>query len=121
MGDDWNDGHGEVERVIIKSNFNKDQINVAYKKGVEIVGFSITDTCKDFEDDIITKDNIKLLLDSDINIELENDLDNGEVHLKPNKFCEIFLSICKVGNSMFEYELFEIPEIDIGGYGLFFL
>ena len=121
MGDDWDDGHGKVERVIIKSNFNKDQINVAYKKGVEIVGVNITDACKAFEDNIITKDNIKLLRDSGINIELQNDLDDGEVHLLPNKFCEIFLSICEVGNPMFEYEIFKIPEIDIGGYGLFFL
>ena len=126
MAGDWsNDGHGITHSTIIRSNFTKDQIKESYQAGVQIVGFDLKeDTCRKYEDDLLGADCIKKLNDNGINLELEGDWEGADtsegIHVNPEEYTEIFLSICKLGNKDFDYQIVDTPEVHIGGYGMFY-
>lgn len=121
VGDWLNGGHGQTETFIIESNLNHHQIIEAYRKGSNVVGFNLVN-------DIATKHNdcrfevelIEKLKNNNIYIDFEYPVTYGHVvYLSSYEFIEIYLAIVKLGNNDFTYKIIEVPNINIGGYGLF--
>jgi hypothetical protein len=129
---DWSgDGHDKRETIIILSNLNNKDINKAYKKGSEKLGFDFcNDVCRDYEDHEISKDKLDLLIANGLKIkdiafddyDLKEFEKDGTLRLWTEPFAEIYLFIVKLGNPDFEYTFLEgksDPSIHIGGYGLY--
>lgn len=130
IGDHGVDGHGRSDRINIRSNLDKNEMDKAYKAGTKKVGFNLRDdVAHDYEDGQI--DNRKwaklkkLGYDTDNSDAAEDEkLDEEDtISLWPESFADIYLFIVKLGNDKFEYENLDReqnPEIYIGGYGLFY-
>ncbi len=121
MTGDWSDdGHGQTDTTIIKTNFEKDQIDEAYKQGVLIVGVDLKrNIACEYEDDLINKEDIAKLKLHGIEIDFEAYDDVG-MRMDTDDFTEIFLKVCQLGNPQFRYEIVFVPQVHIGGYGLFY-
>lgn len=126
MSGDWsNDGHGMTLSTIIRSNFNKDEIENAYKEGIEKIGFDFKeDYCREYEDDFLPNEIIEKLKSQGIHVNFESDYEGSNtgdgVHIRPDEYTEIYLKLCQLGNSNFNYTIIKTPELHIGGYGLFY-
>lgn len=124
LGDSSCDGHCIKERVTVKSNLPRQEVEVAYSKAVDILGFNlVADVADEFEDSTIPLKYIAILLKAGVKVDLDDfeSLDQDEApYINVREFAKLFLEIVKLGNSSFEYEItFGDNEIDIGGYGLF--
>lgn len=135
---DWShDGHGMTDNIFIKSNLTHKQIEKAYKAGAKKIGIDLVeDVCEEYEDTRLPEDLFMKLEETGFDVqslhpyldtkwseeELE-DIRSGQedVHLYGDKFAEIYLHFCKIGNPDFQYEIVSdsAPRIHIGGYGCF--
>jgi len=122
MSGDWsNDGHGMTQSIIIRSNLTKEQIEQAYKEGIEIIGFDFKeDYCREYEDDFLPNEIIEKLKLHGIYVNFESDNKGDGVHINPDEYTELYLKICQLGDSDFKYTIIKTPEVHIGGYGLFY-
>ncbi len=125
---DWSrDGHEKTDRFTVESNLSKAEIAKAYKAGAKLIGFDITEYCKEFEDNTIPIEKLRLLcpfgliwedLDS---YSLEEGEMDGLYRAMPGEYVNFYLLIVKAGNPTFEYSYTKGPDIKIGGYGLYCL
>lgn len=122
LGDWSHDGHSKADTVVIKSNFTVKEIEKAYKKATKKLGFDlINDVAADYEDNKLSKDKMKILLDNGFKYELEES-DSENHYLWIDSFTDIYLFIVKMGDESFEHIVLEgdlKPTIHIGGYGLY--
>lgn len=108
---------------IIETNLTKEEVCKAYNDGVKIVGFNfIHDYCTDETtiDHNCAKKLVELGLQDFKLSKNKKDCENG-YWLNAEDFLNIYLFICKLGNSEFIYEKVDdksLPSIDIGGYGI---
>jgi hypothetical protein len=122
---DWSgDGHSKKEITCIKCNLSLKEIKLAYKKGTEIVGFSLSeDVCKNYEDNFISIEKYNKLCDLGMPEEIGdgcNLFNNDKIYLIGDDFVYIYLFIVKLGNPKFSWLNSSVDDnIFIGGYGLF--
>ena len=129
MGDPSSDGHGKTATYVIESNLTRKEMDLAYEKGTEILGFDLcSDVATDYEDGSISGDYFKLLVKQGFGKKFEDvTYVNGLATVIPEKlyldrysFAEIFLFIVWLGNQTFTFvESKANNQIEIGGYGLF--
>ena len=116
VGDWSHDGHGMTQEFIIESNISIYDLRLAYIAGEEIIGVSFSKFFSNYDQSFMSKDlEEKLSKYIDLSIfDLDQDLD-------PEEYIHIWLQIAKIGRPDFEYKSvdYNIPEMEIGGYGLF--
>lgn len=121
LGDWSDDGHGKTSDVIIESSLTGKEIEEAFKVGAKIIGEDITDYCDEYEDFTIPKKALEKISEfishEDIKEILAEDEDNP--YLEQELYAYIYLETAKIGNKDFEYKILYLPELYIGGYGLF--
>lgn len=67
MGDPSNDGHGQVGRFTYKSNYTSKQIQEAYKKSCELLGFDfINECCEEYEDGLVPERFVNVFVEKGI-------------------------------------------------------
>lgn len=119
LGDWSGDGHGITSSIYIKSSLSKEELEIAYREGTKIVGFDfINEVTEEYEDSTLKLEHQQKLYEKGIDIWGGEPTEDIE-YLETRTFAEIYLEICKLGISVFNYEIFRLPTLHIGGYGLF--
>lgn len=129
---DWSkDGHSITENFHIQSNLSAGDFQNALRKGYDIIferdpakNGNQFHLCEEYEDSFLKKEDLdriskhfdvmKLLYDEEPYVN-----ENGDVSIYSDDYVLISLEIAKVGNPYFRYKVVELPNIPIGGYGLF--
>jgi hypothetical protein len=147
LGDPSGDGHERTESVVIKSTHTYEQINAAYDAAVRLVGVDIMENvANEYEEPYMSKDiEAKLLAYEPVffdglklsrvgyyterayDIEQRAMVERAGQHvgcltLDVDSFVQIFLKMVRIGNPQIVVAVVNqnvIPNIDIGGYGLF--
>jgi hypothetical protein len=121
LGDPSGDGHGKSQTVVINSNLSKHELLAPYQAGTKLVGFDfINEVCKEYEDCRMKREYKTKLLELGFFDFYEDGLEQDTCYLDQELFAQIFLFICKLGDTLFEYQIVESNSyINIGGYGLF--
>lgn len=114
VGDWGGDGHEKTEEFMFCSTLTAKEISLAYKAGVEKIGFDlIADVALDYEDNILALNFFDMLIASGFDeAMLETDLGKED-------YFDLWLYFVRTGNTSFEYVKAKSQSIDIGGYGLF--
>lgn len=119
VGDPSHDGHGLTRSIIIDSNLSEKDLNRAYILGSNKLSFDlIEDVASNYRDNIISRDFFLKMISlgyEKLHLDSQNDFD----YLDSDLFFDMFLFIVKLGDPSFVYNIVEIPNINIGGYGLF--
>jgi len=123
-GDCSGNGHRIADSSLIRSNKTIADLNKAYQKGSNIIGFDFKDTvAREYEDNDLPYEEAKILQDFDFDLTVldsyNEDLD--DITLMWEEYLDLYLQICQLGDPDFLYEYTRISEIDIGGYGLFWV
>jgi len=123
VGDWSSDGHGRTEKISIKSNLNKSQIQDAYKKGVEISGVNLEQVCCEYEGTKVPREIYEKLTTAGMYNDdvFENEIDedgDGDLYINAQDFAFIYLFLVELGNPTFRYKIIQPEKINIGGYGL---
>jgi hypothetical protein len=132
VGDLSGDGHEKTKTIIVSVNKTEKELNGAYKKSHKLTGIDFSETCCcDYEEYYISKtvyDSVvkhfsettgkkwkELYSRSD-----DDDYDNGVVE-DSEMFAELYLEFIQLSlpDLVWEFVGDRIPEINIGGYGLF--
>ncbi len=132
VGDWSHDGHNMCDDIHVKSNLCRVDLDKAYEAGSAKVGFNLCkDVCHEYEDSKISRLHYAMLLTAGITVreldeydveDLTSEDEYAGLMLEPEQFADLYMQICKLGDSSLEYE---IPEADytniirIGGYGLY--
>lgn len=121
LGDPSGDGHGQSQTVVINSSLSRGELLAAYQVGRFIVGFDlINEVCEQYEDCRMSRKYKTKLLELGFFDFYEDGLEEDTCYLDQELFAQIFLFICKLGDTLFEYQIVESNSyINIGGYGLF--
>jgi hypothetical protein len=123
-GDCSGDGHRIAGSSLIRSNKTIANLNEAYQKGSNIIGFDFKDTVAiDYEDNDLPYKEAKILQDFDFDLTVLDDYneDLDDITLMREEYVDLYLKICQLGDPDFLYEYTRMSEIDIGGYGLFWV
>jgi hypothetical protein len=127
VGDWSHDGHSQTATVTIKSNLDHKALTKAYKRGEKKTDVNFeAEVASNYEDNELPGEVVEKLekhgfkLEDVIDPQTYDDED-GRV-LWVDEYAEIWLFIAAVGNPSFKYEIMtnDSPNINIGGYGLFF-
>lgn len=126
VGDWSDDGHGKTDKFLIYSNFSKEQILAAYKKGAMMLGVDVTrDVCHKYEDSYLENEQWKKFEAAGMTLhelfqdeEFETDIDS-KFCIYTDSFVRLWLFTVKLGDPSFENEFVRFSDIHIGGYGLF--
>jgi hypothetical protein len=121
VGDWSHDGHSMTETYTIESNLTGDEIEAAYKKGTEKLGFDLVeDCCAEYEDNQVSLEQIKMLEASGFDIsKFDKDKNGNYCGIWHDLFVELYLHVIKLGDDSFKWDWTESEDINIGGYGLF--
>lgn len=130
VGDPSGDGHSQCDYFIIETNAdNIDAVNSAYNKAVKKTKLDlVASVCESYEENTISKANVKILAKHGINIEdYCCDLDfmkEGDDYAPANDLWPILVcDFIRIGNPALTFKVLEedqFPKFDGGGYGLFF-
>lgn len=121
VGDPSSDGHGKVERILVRTNRSADQIRDAFKRGVEIIGVNLKNLFNEFEESYLPEDAWQKFVAAGIaDFGWGPDGDEDGFRLEPDSYADLFLFTITKGDSSFQYE-YVMPDalLKIGGYGLF--
>ena len=133
MGDADQLGHGNTERLTIKSNMNAQNIRAAYSVGCGYVGFNLTEEIGIDSSGCILYDNQYWMLckagvpvndilnESNLLDELDEKPKFGSkarYRLSIDDFKELWLNIAKLGAPNLKWEEYTETSILIGGYAL---
>lgn len=115
---DWSyDGHNIKEDFLIEFNTEDvKEIELAYKKAVEIIGVDLVENvCESYQDGSIE------FVYEDINKHINLDFIKDQENISSDDFVLLYLAYIKLGNPNITGVLSEniVPEIKIGGYGLY--
>jgi len=121
LGDPSGDGHGKSQTVVINSSLSKHELLAPYQAGTKLVGFDfINEVCEQHEDCRMKREYKTKLLELGFPDFYEDGFDQDTCYIDQELFAQIFLFICKLGDTLFEYQIVESNSyINIGGYGLF--
>lgn len=119
---DWSqDGHNMYEKVLLTSEFPKEDVMQAYIAGCKKVGVSLHDDMKgttvilcDYEDFTIPSDVIQKLVEHGFNeSELENEPDDeGNAYVGCDDVVALFKFFVRVGNPKILLATVEAPEVE---------
>jgi len=121
---DWSgDGHEKTVDFIVDTNCSEEQLEEAYKKGVEVCGIDLTrNFCEEYEEDFLTEHEYKDFKELNLFDEDTKYFEwNNKYYVTKRDFAKIWMTIAQRGNPLLDYKFVsdEFPEINIGGYGLF--
>jgi hypothetical protein len=129
VGDWSNDGHGMTDKYHIEANASHLELAKAYEVGTKIIGFNFTDeVCSDYEDNVIKSEHREILVQHGFKGELADYLEEHSGYFDENKdFVEVYMFIVELGfkslyGTALEWSFINanIPQLKVGGYGLFF-
>lgn len=126
LGDWSGDGHNQTATVTIKCNLNKKELENAFNAGCMKTGVNFDDdVASDYEDNKISEEVVEKLSKHGFKIKdysEDEEPEDGGYSLWTDGYAAAWMFIAKVGNSELEYEEMtsDSPNINIGGYGLFF-
>lgn len=137
---DWSkDGHNQSDIFFVECNMNPgsndgdwanndNSPNTPYSKGSIKVGFDlINKVCNDYEDRSISNEYVDKVVElypkllDEIALE-KNDDDETHNVCDAEAWLNLYLIICKIGDSEFKYKIVEESKdctLTIGGYGLY--
>lgn len=126
VGDRSGDGHDKREHFLIECNLDVAGVQKAYKKGVKLTGFDLSnEVAAEYEDCRISHEQLKRLRELGYEGELfdEKHMDdevNGPA-MDGLEFAHIYMFFVWLGNKDVVWEFVDArnASIDIGGYGLF--
>lgn len=117
--------YNRQETIYFECNVSKYRLEESYKKGVELSGLDITDTCFNYEDRRIPAKffaKFKIMFPgSSIVTHIEEELEalgDDEYLPTPQEFAEIYMMVAQLGNPSLDYQESCIDTIDIGGFSL---
>ena len=116
---DWSlDGHEMMTSFTFETNArNKQHVQSSFRLGVKLLGYDITESCGEYEDNRIS-DEFKERL-SEIYPLWKIDYSESE-GMYPRLFAEIYMFTVNLGDIEIAYSMCESRNtIGIGGYGLF--
>lgn len=119
VGDWAGDGHGMSDTYTVVANREWTAVRDAHQRGCELTQVDFTDICCDYEDNVIPPEMIARLKGFGL-IGYDDPSSTSTVHIDPFEFAELYMFIARVGDPGLTYRFAHIPEIRIGGYGLFF-
>lgn len=123
LGDWSNDGHGKTCTKTVRCNLSYEELQKAYVKGSEIVGFDFCDKVAcEYQDSGLDANHASMLEKHGCNLFSECENFEGIYYLSTDLFARIFMFVCGVGaDSKLEWEFVSKRNLDfhIGGYGLF--
>ena len=116
VGDWSDDGHGKVHVIPVESNKEVDDVMYAFDKGNE--GVNLEQYCSDYEDNMVPTKLIMEFVSEDLYL---CDPDEEFHDIESATYAEIWLGIARKGDPELVISVTEeeLPEIRIGGYGLF--
>ncbi len=120
IGDWSHGGHGKSSIATIRSNLSKEEMELAYQKGIRQVGISfIEEIGAEYDDDlgcVIAEEQQSALDEAGIDTSCIKD-----GRMCEECFVEIYLALVELGNPEFHWGRIghEENHIRIGGYGLF--
>ncbi len=132
VGDWSNDGHNQSDDYNLMCNAPRPAIIDAYKKGTQLLGFSLVeDCCVNYEEMLIDKEKVKTLIEHGI-VEYWNGKDGIEDPMRithdeqfridelgSQEWARLYMKIVQLGEPWIEFEFIKAACIEIGGYGLF--
>lgn len=128
IGDVCRDGHGLFDTFIFESNYSSDEINQAYYKATDLLGFDyLKECCKDYQDGIIIPKYASILVDrgiinkEDLIKETKGRFIKGGYEIQEtSEFLDIYIDIVKLILADLDYNSFktEYLDLDNAGYGL---
>lgn len=117
---DWSgDGHCMTSTKIFKSNVSEDELQQAYRKGVNLVGVDVSRLCENYEDNTIPSETARRINDSIPNTFEDDEFEEGGIWTNDDDFTYLWIAIAKAGNPDIVMEEITGSSINIGGYGLF--
>jgi hypothetical protein len=127
MGDWSHDGHGLTEHVMVMCNLTATQLQQAYKRGCEKVGFDFTrDVAASYEDNVLPQGLLKKLeeqgfVPKEFASEWADPYDGEKFRLGPDNFWQIWMFVAGLSSTLLDYEEVtgDFTDVRIGGYGLF--
>lgn len=127
LGDYWQDGHGHYQYYLIESNYSAEEIDEAYKKVTDLIGFDYCETiCSEYEDSRIYPHFVTILENFGIDLKkYQSEYYDEEYTLDKDTYIALFFDLIKLVLKDIEYKYIEDPTpelhcIDGTGYGLFF-
>ena len=115
VGDYSGDGHDKRETITIRSNKEADETRYAFEQENETV--QLEQYCSEFEDQEFPTALISKYVSTDLYV-VDPDEEFSEMDL--DTFAEIWMGMARAGDPELVLSVENIPEIFIGGYGLFY-
>lgn len=124
VGDRWNDGHGRYEAYIVNCSHDANYIIQGIVDSEKLTGFNLVeDVCRDYEDSSIPDDIFHKLENLEISHGIEyNDYCESYGIADNDAYIKLILNWIGLSIPDFKYNIIEddVPEISLGGYGLFY-
>lgn len=122
VGDSSADGHAITRNEIVCSSVTSKDLMKIYQQFVEKTGIDlINDVAIEFEDKSLSEeyaDNLKkagVKLPEEVISEIE---EMGSCNMYPETWFKLFIEIVKTQDPNVEVEILNVPDLDLGGYGL---
>jgi hypothetical protein len=124
---DWSkDGHGMTSSFNVDTDMTTAEFLECYKRGVELVGFDLTEFCDEYEDCTLSVRHIKTLEGFGCKVAVddydpeEKDIDlDDDVSLCDESYAELYVFIANLGSPLPLTIVTDDNEVSIGGYGLY--
>lgn len=121
VGDTGGDGHEKTSSIIVESNFDKNKILQTLKYVKNDLGFDIRDELEEYEVSTLDLDKSLKLIEYGIDTDGIDQEEDGCLCFYYDSYVGTILNLVKIKDPSFEYSIIELPSIDVGGYGLFYL
>lgn len=126
LGDWSNDGHGRCDDVYISCSHEFDDVIDAYERASKKYGIDITRECEEYEDNVISTQ----FVDKYLKVMENHDPDYVQEKKEwvsvadgwwsdPDDFVDIYMRIVELELPDMLWEHLRVPNISIGGYGLY--
>ena len=125
MGDPSHDGHGMTKSVVVnvENTDSVQDVKQAFEIGAVKIGFNITKSCCEYEDNEVSVANLRKLNGFDLsNVDGydESLQDDESIGLYWEDYADIWIFTARIGNpSLVIRKIKPLSRIDIDGYGLF--
>lgn len=123
IGDWSNDGHGQCEYFVVKSNKPVEEVRESHYQIENVTGINIDKICKNYEDDIINNENYELLVKLGFDFELQGFSidgydDNIIAYCNPLSYVLLWIFLLKQVDKTLELEIVsdDIPMFQFYGY-----
>lgn len=122
LGDPYADGHGISCSVLLETEYSVTELQSFLKNAEFISGVDLSKIAHEYEEPFITKEVRALLLEHGVigPEDLEEDEGENRFYVGVDEFIGIFVGLAELGNKGKPVgTIIKVPELDIGGYGLF--